>query len=212
MALSKRKIKFTDLVQEYYGISVSLQVLAWILKHSKGYTEQSGWYRYGFDKLIYGYSANDHKSLTQIKDREHVELMLYRAFFSTYASPKVLQFRQENGIERYDTAKFFSLDLENPLLSFGNKPLFYILDTLSGKELKKEFAHPDFPDRTKPVITSAKFTISASGYHVFYHFTFEETKGSGWNKEFWSDEKTLPEFLEQTFREIDKMLVEPFIF
>lgn len=212
MALSKRKIKFNDLIKGYYGISVSIQVLAWILKHSKGYTEQIGWYRDGFDKLIYGYSANNHNSFTQIKNSEHIELMLYRAFFSTNASPKVLRFRQENGIERHDTAKFFSLYLQNPLLTFGNKPIFYILDTLFGKELKKEFAQPDYPDRTKPIITSTKFTISASGYHVFYHFTFTETKGSGWTKEFWSNEKTLPEFLEETFRAIDEMLVEPFIF
>jgi hypothetical protein len=207
--MARRKIKFMDLLSPNNGqLLTKLQLLAYCFKN-KPKSIQSGWYRDGFDKLAYGYSANDHKSHTAIRDNEHLELILYRVLFSTHCHKDILKFRQDLGLDK-DT-KFFDFDLENSS-GFDGYRLFYLLGKLEGMELKKEFFHPDCLDRTEPRIKNIKFTVSESGYHIFFDFKFKEYPNSSWGKEYWSNGKSLPDFLDETFADIDSKLCEPFIF
>lgn len=207
--MPKRKIKFMDLLSPHsMNISIKLQLLEYVFKN-KPKSIQTGWYRSGFDKLIYGYSANDHKSHTAIRDNEHLELILYRLLFSEHSGKECLKFREDLGLN--NGHKFFDLDLKNNNLQFGRWGFFSVLQKLKGRALKKEFFHPDYPKRTEPTIISIKFTVSESGYHIFFDFTFTETQGSCWGKEYWSNGKSLPLFLLEAFEDIDKRLVEPFV-
>lgn len=208
--MPKRKIKFMDLLSpDNMNISIKLQFLEYVFKN-KPKSIQSGWYRSGFDKLVYGYGANDHKSYTKIRDNEHLELMLYRLLFSEHSSKEILKFREDLGLR--NGHKFLNFDLENNNLQFGRFEFFSVLQKLKGRALKKEFFHSDYPQRTEPIINLIKFTVSESGYHIFFDFTFKETDGSGWSKEYWSNSKSLPVFLLETLKDIDNLLIEPFIF
>lgn len=167
------------------------------------------WDRQGVDSLLYGYSANSHKSYTRIDSWQRVYMMFINAIVITTCMQK---WRDDMGIGLGKT-KFLSFKTKgNENLFFGGNPFFDVLAALDGKLLKKEFFHPDYEDRLNPFIKYIYFTISESGCHIFLGFTFEGCEGSSWTKEFWMRNEPLEDFLLDSLKKIESWLLTPQIF
>jgi hypothetical protein len=190
----KEKVDFKKLVRgDYYhfGLDLELEMINWLFKtglEGKGYQERRGWYRSGVNQLLYGYSGND-------EIYRYVPFPIYnagylrcfmnaiftRAFLAPHSSPgftkQIALWRERNkiNIEKY---RFFNLPEPSP--NYPNDFLWKI-SAYRGKELKKRFFHPDFPNRTRPRIIAVTFSTCGEGYFVKIEFSFwEYGYKSGW--------------------------------
>lgn len=205
----RKKIYFQKLVNQHcpYTPVDQLQILEWMFKTGKDYDIWTGrWSKDGIDKLIYDYSANTFKSHTKIKDWKHVRLMFINAIVP---ETPIQKWRDEMGIT-LSGSKFMKFDSsQKKYLQFNGKDIFQILKSLEGKELKKDFFQPDYPERTNPFIESIKFTISVSGCHILLNYTFENCIGSLWTEEFFKRDESMYDFFLNGFKIIDSWLITP---
>lgn len=207
--MKNKKIHFQKLVDLYcpYSSSEKLQILEWMFKDTSRYDVRCGrWHVDGVDKIIYDYSANSHKAYTKIEDWRHVRLMFINAIIPTV---KFQKWREDRGIN-LGAVKFLNFKIgSNNYLRFNQRGIFEIIDLLKGAKLKKEFFHPDYPNRNNPFIYSIKFTISEKGCHIFLDFTFDECEGASWTKEFWKRDESMEDFFLNSFQKIDSWLITP---
>jgi hypothetical protein len=183
----KIKVDFNKLVWGYYhnfNMEIELEMINWLFKtglEGNGYQEQHGWYKSGINQLLYGYSGNDEiydAAPFPIHNSHHlgcfIRSIFVRAFIAPYSSPgfrtKIGQWREKNRID-IGKYRFFNFPDITP-----NDPGKYIwkIANYEGRELKKLFAHPDFPNRTHPKIIAVIFSTCGQGYFVKISFSFWE--------------------------------------
>jgi hypothetical protein len=215
--MKNKKIEFQKLVDKTcpYSPSERLQIIEWFFKTGAEYDVSLGrWHLEGVDSLLYNYSANNHVSYTRIESWSQVYAMFINAIVVTTCIQK---WRDDFGIKLGNKRFLNFKGGENDFLFFNKKGLFDTLESLKGKPLKKEFFHPDYPDRLSPYIKDIFFTISVYGCYIKLEYTFdvEGYENNGWIKEFYkknSSPDSLELFLENTFKTIDTLLVSPQIF
>lgn len=173
--MKRKKIKLRELLNigGGYELPVLLEVLNWMLRTGNDYTHQSGWYREGVDKQIFGYSANNHQSASRI-ELDKIRLYFLNAIIAA-AAPVVEKWRSDNGIS-LEGHVYLSF---NPSSSDCMKQWNYI-NSLQGRALKKAYYHPDYPDRVNPYIRSIKVFSVGCGIEIGYDFTFDCHPGGGW--------------------------------
>lgn len=189
----KRKIVFQKLIDGHYDLSTQLQVFNWMLRSGQPYNEYIGrWSRVGVDQCLYGYSANNYSSMTNLLPSIEQNLMLgfVRAIVRT---PNIVveKWRKKEGI---GLGKFRMLDISEDYPKQGEingrsdghwwlSGQIYSLKDALGKELKKEFFHPDYPNRTAPKFLSHSLSTCGNGYVLSYTFSFLECNNydPGWD-------------------------------
>jgi len=192
----KIKIDFTKLIYEDYShfdLDIGLEVVNWFLATGlKGdYQRRSGWYISGINQLIYGYSScNDNDHATPFPMRHQGSL---RGFLTSIFSRAVLSPTASHGgskeIEAWRTknrigfGKYRFLDLPDDKTNRNVSGLLYRISLYEKKELKKKYAHPDFPLRTRPKIIDLTFSTSGEGYFIKIMFSFwEYNYEPGWTE------------------------------
>jgi len=190
----KIKIDFTKLLCEtfcHFNLDIELEMINWFLATSlKGdYEEQKGWNRSGINQLLYGYSANNesHKAKPFPIENGNLRDFITSIFVRAIVSPvswdgkgRIEKWRKDNKI---GLGKYRFLDFPE---KSGNDPrrLLWDISAYKNKELKKEFAHPEYPNRTKPKIIDVKFSTYGEGYYVLIEFSFWEFNYEpGWTEE-----------------------------
>jgi len=197
----KTKVDFTKLLYEWYShfdIEICLEMINWFLATGLegDYEVQSGWHRSGINQLIYGYSANnhDHAEPFPINSCQGFNDFMTAIFVRAIVAPiswdgkgKIEEWRNKNkiGMGKY---RFFDFPVSkrketNPGRCDTQYYLWRVAEC-EGKELKKRYFHPDYPNRTKPKIIKVTFSTIGKGYFVdidfsFYEFNYEP----GWTRE-----------------------------
>lgn len=173
--MKRKKIKFRELLNigGGYDLSIRLEVLNYMLKTGKLYTHRSGWYEYGVDKQIFGYSANNYESKTAI-NTYYLRLNFLNAILAD-APPIVQKWRDENGISLDGSFMLSHVPSTSDCCQF-----FTIINRLVNKPLKKDFYHPDYTDRLNPYISSVKVFCVGNGIQIEYDFTFDCHPSGGW--------------------------------
>ena len=80
--------------------------------------------------------------------------------------------------------------------------LIHDIYNFKGYSLKKEFAHPDYEDRTEPEIISTSI-FPLGSWRVQYKFSFKETEGSSWTESYCQGkDESIWEFLTRVYANI----------
>jgi hypothetical protein len=200
----KIKVDFKKLVWGRYhsfNLDIELEMINWLFKtglDGDGFQEQHGWYRSGINQLLYGYSGNDEVHHTEpfpIHDYNYLKVyttsIFVRAFIAPYSHAgfpaKINQWREKNKIS-INNYRFFNFPDPPPrdpynFHDFELSSLIWRINEYKGKELKKEFAHPEYPNRTHPKIIAVEFSTYGAGYYVSISFSFWEFNYEpGWNE------------------------------
>lgn len=215
-----KKINFQQLIENDYHphtLYAKLQILNWIYKWAEPYNPpKKGWYKDGIDKLLFGYSANDRFSQTGIYDvSKFCHFALFRVLVKT-PDEWFKKWKEDFGIA-LNKSKFFKLDQDygNRDCYMGKADVRYLIHSLQkykGMNLKKEYCHPDYVDRTHAYMTDIRFTMG-SRFQVIYGFNFavdETFKGCSWKKSFvQQDDETLRDFLLRVHAKCLEMLDTP---
>lgn len=176
------KIKYRNLLNMGggYPIEIQLEVLNWMLKTGKPYYHRSGWYEWGVDKQVFGYSANNHVSRCAI-NLDTLRLSFLNAIISE-AQPIVQQWRDDFGVKLDGHLWLSHWDERPPIRWTGWGARYAIGQVLAkrGAKLKKEHFHPEYPDRLNPYVRGIKITTCGNGLEVIYDFTFDCHPGGGW--------------------------------
>ena len=191
----KVKIDFTKLLCEEYHhfwIDEELEMVNWFFSTGLegGYEEKRGWHRSGINQLLYGYSANNenyHSVPFPIGDsngylRNFITSIFVRAIVSPRSwdgKGKIAEWRTKNkiGMGKY---RFFNFP---DITQNDARRLLWKIANYKNKEMKKKYAHPDYPNRTQPKIIDIKFSTYGEGYFVeimfsFWQFNYE----AGWRE------------------------------
>lgn len=218
----KRKIVFQKLIDGHYDLSTQLQVFDWMLKTGQPYNEYIGrWSRVGVDQCLYGYSANNYTSMTNLLPNIGQNLMLgfVRAIVKT---PNIVieKWRKKEGIF-LDKFRMLDIDEEYPKdqeiinRQHGNHWLLfwqiYSLKNAIGKELKKEFFHPDYPNRTAPKFLSHSLSTYGNGYILTYTFSFLECNNyePGWDYKMYQEKgESIDLFINRAHSHLKTLFLE----
>ncbi len=221
----KKKISFQNLLNENYDLITRLEVLNWMLKTGKSYEESKGWARYGVDQWLFGYSANNHQSHTNLLPDVHskIQLAFVRAIIKTphYFADCIAKWRQDNSIYLH---KARMIEINDTVVSpkdryqprWGKElftqpyslPEIWVLRQFLNRPLKKEFFQPDFQERTNPYFVSCRFSTVGNGFRIEYRYSFENTLGSDWGIWFHQDKnESLDEFVNRTLFKLDSFLL-----
>ncbi len=173
----KKKIRFRQLLEPHgYSTPILLEVLNWMLRTGQDYTARCGWYEYGVDKQIFGYSANNHPSHTSI-EIDQLRIYFLNAVFSSPQHKVIEDWRKS---ERINLDSYRMLDFSTSEWNIASD--WHFIKSMKGAKMKKEFYHPDYPDRIDPyVITIPKISTRGNGYSISYDFTFPKYPDSAWS-------------------------------
>lgn len=173
--MKRKKIKFRELLNigGGYDLSVLLEVLNWMLKTGKEYYERSGWYVSSVEKQILGYCGNSYNSGYPLK-QSMLRLHFLNAIIGA-ADPVVEKWRTENKIE-LDGHVWIPIKPSGDIIEQWD-----FINSLNGKLLKKQYYHPDYPDRVNPYIKSVKIFCMGDGIEIGYDFTFDCHPGGSWS-------------------------------
>jgi hypothetical protein len=175
--MKRVKIKFKDLLEPHcgYPLHIVLEVLNWMVKTGKPYHVRSGWYAYGIDKQLFGYSGNDHDSRTDIKPPMLRVYFLNAVLCS--AHPIIEKWRADFGIKldgsfflKYNDSKYID---DN----------WRFIQKLPNKPLKKAYYQPEYKDRINPYIKSLWIYTIGGGISIGYDYTFDCCHDSGWRND-----------------------------
>lgn len=198
----KTKVDFTKLLYEDYytfDFEICLEMVNWFFSTGLegDYEVKSGWHRSGINQLLYGYSANNHDHAEPFPIKNDLRNFITAIFVRAIVSPvswdgkgKIAEWRNKNkiGLGKY---RFFDFPVskrheDNPGRCNTRYYLWKIADC-EGKELKKRYFHPDYPDRTRPKIIKVTLSTIGKGYFINIDFSFWEFNyeygGSSWTKE-----------------------------
>lgn len=220
----KKRISFQKLIDEKYDLVTRLEVLNWVLKTGLPYQESFGWERFGVDKWIFGYGANNHKSHTNLLPRICMSLQIgfVRAVVKTPTVDCVSQWKSDNSIF---LNKSRMIELNDTVVSPKDRyqprlgrctwepyevPQLWALRGFIGIPLKKEFFQPDFPERTKPHFISYALSTAGSGFRLELRYTFENTSLSHWSTYFYqNNDESLDQFINKALISLDSLLLLP---
>lgn len=213
----KRRIDFQKLIDGGYGPGTELQVFDWILATGNQYKN----YCQGLDQTIFGYSAYNHASYTNMlpdisktmfigfcnvlcrspntitanwKDMERASLCRYR----------MIDLFKEDYTARYYSTAHGKLQYRGPIEAAKK------LDDYVGLGLEKKYFHPDYPDRTDPRILDMNFSTAGYGYSICFSYAFKQHRGSSWRYEISQLVKqgeSVDMFLARAHRKIKRMLL-----
>lgn len=190
--MKKIKIDFQKLTGRYYYLTaIQFEAFNWLLKTGLPFSAKTGrWTRTGVDQLLYGYSANNHESCTDITVdfSRTLELAFYRALYASGGSI-IEAWREQENIRpgKYRMLSFLDDRPDKPSYdhhSFDIHREIYCLYQHVGGLLIKERFHPDYPRRTGPYIKKIGLSTYGAGYRVRMEFTFKECESSGWSHDF----------------------------
>jgi hypothetical protein len=193
------KIDFTKLLYEWYyhfDIEICLEMINWFFATGLegDYEVKSGWHKSGINQLLYGYSACNHDVANPFPINSGLREFITAIFVRAIVSPtswdgkgKIAEWRKNNNIE-LGKYRFFDFPVskrkeKNPCRNDTRYYLHRVAD-YEGKELKKKYFHPDYPNRTKPRIIKVTFSTYGKGYFVDIDFSFWEFNYEpGWTEE-----------------------------
>jgi hypothetical protein len=222
----KVKVDFTKLLTEQYWWfreDICLEMVNWFLKTGLegDYEVQSGWYRSGINQLLYHYSMNNenyHAVPFPIDGglRDFITGIFVRAIVSPAswddfpgARKKIIEWRTKNKIE---LGRYRVFDFPHPSLPSIGICISYLSD-YKGKLLKKEYAHPDFPERLRPFIAGVIFSTYGDGYFVEVEFKFDMDgyEYSSWkmDREKQEQGEYIGDFLKRSLRKLNEYVMEP---
>jgi len=224
----KIKIDFTKLLWNYhcYSLDVHLEMINWFFATGLegDYEKQRGWNRSGINQLLYGYSANNenyHAVPFPIDWSKRLREFMTSIFVRAIVSPascgggekEIAEWREKNkiGLGKY---RFFEFPVRqsheaNP----GRCDTSYYLHMVAeyeGKELKKEYAHPDYLNRTCPKIIGVTFSTCGKGYFVEIMFSFWEFNYEpGWSETIATQRKGehIGDFLARAYKKLKAITV-----
>jgi hypothetical protein len=232
----RRKIVFKSLINNPFAWNfapeIILEVINWFFKtglEGEDYTSRAGWYESGVNQLLYGYSANNmqyHAVPFPIQPRgeslkSFVSAIITRALLHECSwgggSKKIQEWREKNKID-INGYRFLTFPDMPPTVSiapiYRQHDIFKLLSNLAdyeGKELKKEYAHPEFKNRTHPKIIFLTFSTYGKGYFVKIDFSFWEFNYEpGWGLEIARQEpgEYIGAFLSRAIEKLKEMTVE----
>jgi len=213
----RRKINFQKLIDGDYNLSTQLRVLDWMLWTGQEFEKQVGrWEKVGIDKTIFGYSGNNCDSYTNLgpdfertlfigfcnalvktpdiatkewKDVEHIYL----------GQNRVIEILEKTPNEKNSYDNDWDWDLQSAI-----EQLFEYNNT----KLKKEYFHPDHPERTDPKIIDISLSTVGQGYQVAYKFSFRnDNYAPGWTKRITQNNKeSIDMFVNRAHIEIRNVL------
>lgn len=203
------KIDFSKLIGCEYPIEIKMEVLNWMLKTGKGYDHKYGWSRDGINKSLLAYCANNRDVPARLPNYNDLNMffdaVFARAVFSPANKP-LNEWREKENIKpyKYRMLKFNNKMPEYPIILIRN------IYELKGKIIKKEYHHPDYPDRTEPKIIRISIFTIGNGWEVGYEFSFKEFNyDPWWYKNFrQSENESVCEFLDRIYRELCDLLAE----
>lgn len=211
------RVNFIELIGLKYNNELLLNTLDWMLNTGRKHKQSVGrWNVIGISQFLFDYSENESNTRSRELPKKISEWSLYfdaifaRAVFQI-PNKAVKEWRKEENIypEKYRVLKR-NLNAPSYYLE-EHKHLSWLISKIYDFEnisLKKEFAHPDYTDRTKPKITNISIYTCGNGWRVKCLFSFENTKGSAWQFEFKQKEnQSLWEFFGNTYNEIKKRVV-----
>jgi hypothetical protein len=207
----RKKINFDCLLQPcggYIPQAAQLEVLNWMLRTGKDPKYQCGRGRFGIDKLVFGYSANDHDSRTPLMGSDRRRMFFLNAIHDycdgTYQAHSASEWRKDMGIG-IGKSKFF--DFPDGTWDDAHVSIDFAVH-LPGKKLKKQYFHPDLLKRLDPYIQYAKFYTLGEGLVFGLEFTFTSCQGSGW----WADPiqqqpgESIPAFMGRVMEDLREKL------
>lgn len=186
--MKRKKIDFIALTSGGYWADTEFEVLNWLLKTGQSCDVKTGrWTRAGVDQLLYGYSANNYQSYTDITSdfSRTLELAFFRALYKKHGNA-VEAWRDREGIRpgKYRMLAFPDDTPEKPSYDHHSYSVhgevWCLFDHVGGKLHKKDF-HPDYPKRLDPFIKSMQLSTAGNGYRVNMEFTFKKCEDSGWS-------------------------------
>lgn len=207
----KRRIGFQKLIDGGYNTSTELQVFDWML--STGMRHKT--YRQGLDQLLFGYSAYNHESYSNMLLDTHQ--VLFVGFCNALVKTPNTVTAKWKEAERVSLDTYRVLDIKeeypDPYVLYKNhywgieRALMYLGDYV-GRGLKKKYFHPDFPRRTHPRIINLDFSTAGDGYQILFNFTFKQTEGSSWRFEIHQKRnESIDMFVARAHRKIKRMLL-----
>jgi hypothetical protein len=214
----KEKIDFTKLLCGEYHLEESLEMVNWFFSTGLegNYEEQRGWHRCGINQLLYGYSANNennHGEPFPIESPSRLRSFVTSIFVRAIVSPrswdgkgKIAEWRTKNriGMGKYRIFNFPD-GSKNDAIS-----LLWKIADYKNRKIKEKFAHPDYPNRTRPRIIDVTFSTCGKGYYVNIEFSFWEFNYEpGWTVEIATQKKGeyLGDFLARAERKLKAMTV-----
>lgn len=215
--MSRTRIYFSELLGNHCT-ETQMFMLDWMLKTGKPFRQRVGkWTEDGISKFIFDYSANDYDKEVNIlesfyKMNMFFDVVFARAVFQE-ANKAIKEWRIAERISQ-DSYRMFDLNQqqvpEHISAEYGHfNLLIQTLIKFKGTFLKKEFAHPDFPDRTNPKILDVRLYTVGDGWIVEYEFSFKKYNYEpGWIKSYWNrDNLPLYIFLYKVIEEIKTQII-----
>jgi hypothetical protein len=219
------KIDFKKLLCGYYcdfSPEIDFEMINWFFKtglEGNGYEDRCGWYKCGINQLLYGYSGNNENcTAVPFPIGGDLEGFIRSIFINAIVAPhswdcwpgavaKVAEWRKKT---RIDINRYRFFDFPDPSQN-NPRQILWNISTYEGRELKKLFAHPDFPNRTHPKIIAVIFSTCGQGYFVKIMFSFWEFNYEpGWNlliaKQ--NDGEYLGDFLARAERKLKTITVD----
>lgn len=215
--LSALRLKFSELIGSKFNDELKLIALDWMLNTGRKHKQQYGrWAVIGISQFLFDYSANESNTHSLKLPKKISDWSLYfDAIFSRaiYQIPNkaIKEWRNEERIipNKYRILKK-NMNIPNEYLE-EHKYLSWLISKIYDFEklgLKKEFAHPDYLERTEPEITKISIYTCGNGWIVKYCFSFKTTEGSAWQFEFKQKEnESLWEFFGRVFDELQLRVV-----
>lgn len=178
------KVAFDRLIGTF-NLELNMVVLDWMLKTGRDHQENVGrWQRDGINKLLFGYSANNHNFVCAIPNEPSSIDMFFDAVFARAIYAKAGEYatnwRYKN---RILPGKYRMFKLPNHILpideTIGIYGLISKIYALNGRFLKKEHAQPERIDRIYPKIIDINIFTLGNGWIVQYDYSFSNINYEG---------------------------------
>jgi hypothetical protein len=220
----KCKIDFKKLLcgnYWHFTPEIDLEMINWFFKtglQGQYETTPDKWRRAGINQLLYGYSGNNEHSHAEpfpIESYSGLRSFTRSILINAIITPtswdgnagKIAEWRKNNriGLDKYRMLAFPDPTMNEPM------KLLWSIANFKGRELKKEFAHPDFPKRTIPRIIKLFFSTCGDGYFLngemsFYEFNYDP----GWSFGIASQKEGeyIGDFCARALQELQRITVE----
>ena len=204
------KIDFSKLIGGTYPLHIKMAVLDWMLKTGKEHRRGVGkWYEIGVSQALFSYSANDYDHVCPLPLPDTCEFDWYfdaifgRAVYQL-ANLALEAWREKESIF---PGKYRMLKFNDETPADGDWNIYSLLrniDNFNGQTLKKEFAHPEYKERTEPRIISIEIFTLGHGWIIQYGFSFKKFDYEpGWTQGFLQQEnESILSFLVRSYKEL----------
>lgn len=208
------KIDFQKLIGMKYSIELKMAVLDWMLKTGKGFDHQYGWNRDGINKSLFDYSGNNYDSICSLHSIDKLHWYFDAVFSRAVYGPENKPLKEWREKENIYPNKYRMLAFNNEVPLVKKQPyiswLISDIQNLKGKTLKKEYHHPDYKDRTEPMILGISIHTLGNGWVVKYVFSFKEFDyDPGWEKSYCQTEyESIWQFLERAYNKLSNLIAD----